>query len=62
MLLLSHWQRHVCTFLGSAASWDWVDPVARHWPEFAKNGKANITVRQIMTHESGFPQTQKQLS
>lgn len=30
------------------------DPVARHIPEFAVNGKAEITVLQLMTHQSGL--------
>jgi CubicO group peptidase (beta-lactamase class C family)/hypothetical membrane protein len=35
----------------------WVDydaPVARYWPEFAQNGKAGITVRQLLGHEAGL--------
>ncbi|MFD6156760.1 serine hydrolase domain-containing protein [Nocardia sp. NPDC060256] len=28
-------------------------PVAAYWPEFAAAGKAAITVRQVLTHESG---------
>ncbi|MCW4386076.1 beta-lactamase family protein [Salinibacterium sp. SYSU T00001] len=28
-------------------------PVARYWPEFAQNGKADITVAQVMSHTSG---------
>lgn len=31
------------------------DPVARHVPEFAANGKAGITVLQLLTHQGGFP-------
>ena len=31
-------------------------PVAAYWPEFAQNGKAAITVEQILTHQSGLPQ------
>ncbi len=31
------------------------DPVVRHLPEFARNGKADITVRQLLTHFSGLP-------
>jgi uncharacterized protein YbbC (DUF1343 family)/CubicO group peptidase (beta-lactamase class C family) len=31
------------------------DPVVRYWPEFAAHGKAGITVRQLLTHTSGFP-------
>src|SRR5450755_1179188 len=30
------------------------DPVAKYLPEFAQNGKADITVRQLMTHYSGL--------
>lgn len=32
---------------------DYDAPVARYWPEFAANGKANITVRQVLQHRSG---------
>jgi CubicO group peptidase (beta-lactamase class C family) len=28
-------------------------PLARHWPEFAANGKDHITVRQVLAHASG---------
>lgn len=31
------------------------DPVARYWPEFGANGKAGITVRQVMAHRAGIP-------
>ena len=31
------------------------DPVAKYLPEFAQNGKANITIRQLLTHYSGLP-------
>ena len=30
------------------------DTVARYWPEFARNGKAAITIRQLLTHYSGL--------
>ncbi len=30
------------------------DPVAMYLPEFAKNGKENITIRQLLTHFSGL--------
>ncbi|WP_167473887.1 serine hydrolase domain-containing protein [Nocardia arthritidis] len=33
---------------------DYAAPVAEYWPEFAANGKARITVRQIMTHSAGL--------
>jgi len=31
------------------------DPVAKHWPEFAANGKAEITIAQVMSHRAGIP-------
>jgi len=33
------------------------DRVAAHWPEFKANGKEEITVRQLLTHYSGFRST-----
>jgi CubicO group peptidase (beta-lactamase class C family) len=30
------------------------DPVARHIPEFAQNGKERITIRHLLTHTGGF--------
>jgi len=33
---------------------DFNAPVAKYWPEFAANGKANITVAQIMSHSAGM--------
>src|SRR6516164_3050093 len=30
------------------------DPVARYVPEFAQNGKGEVTIRQLMTHYSGL--------
>lgn len=29
-------------------------PVARYWPAFAANGKRKVTVRELLTHTSGF--------
>ena len=40
-----------------ADSRGWIDydsPVAECWPEFAQNGKAAITVRQLLSHEAGL--------
>ncbi len=33
---------------------DFDAPVAKYWPEFAANGKARVTVAQIMSHSSGL--------
>lgn len=30
------------------------DPVAKHIPEFSQNGKEQITIKQLLTHTSGF--------
>lgn len=30
-------------------------PIARYWPEFAQNGKEDVTVRQALTHQAGIP-------
>jgi CubicO group peptidase (beta-lactamase class C family) len=43
--------------LALANSRGWLDyeaPVARHWPEFAQNGKSDVTVRQLLGHEAGL--------
>jgi len=31
------------------------DPVSRHWPRFAQNGKQDITIAQVMSHSAGIP-------
>ncbi|HUF84398.1 MAG TPA: serine hydrolase domain-containing protein [Acidimicrobiia bacterium] len=33
---------------------DYDDRVAEHWPEFGRNGKEDITVRQVLCHEAGL--------
>lgn len=38
---------------------DYDAPIADYWPEFAANGKAEVTIRQAMTHTAGIPQTPK---
>jgi CubicO group peptidase (beta-lactamase class C family) len=34
---------------------DYSKPVAYYWPEFAQNGKAEITVAQALSHQGGVP-------
>ncbi|HEY2538920.1 MAG TPA: serine hydrolase domain-containing protein, partial [Stellaceae bacterium] len=49
--------------LTSAAVWtlieegklSFMDRIADHLPEFAKRGKGEITLHQVMTHQGGFP-------
>lgn len=31
--------------------------VAHYWPEFAAQGKQDVTVRQLLTHQAGLPET-----
>lgn len=33
------------------------DKVVEYWPEFDKNGKESITIRHILTHTAGIPET-----
>ncbi|MFP6606918.1 MAG: serine hydrolase domain-containing protein [Myxococcota bacterium] len=34
-------------------------PVATYWPEFAQQGKGEITVRQLISHQAGLPAVRK---
>lgn len=38
------------------------DKVASYWPEFAVNGKQDITIRQILDHSAGLPIVDETLS
>jgi CubicO group peptidase (beta-lactamase class C family) len=41
--------------LAHSRGWlDFDEPVASYWPEFAQNGKAQVTVRQLMAHQAGL--------
>jgi CubicO group peptidase (beta-lactamase class C family) len=41
--------------VANARGWlDYEAPVASYWPEFAQNGKAAVTVRQLLGHEAGL--------
>lgn len=41
--------------VANARGWlDYEAPVVRYWPEFAQNGKAAVTVRQLLAHEAGI--------
>jgi CubicO group peptidase (beta-lactamase class C family) len=33
---------------------DYDDPVAAYWPEFAQNGKEEVTVRHVLSHSAGL--------
>lgn len=32
------------------------NPIATYWPEYAANGKGNITLRHVLQHRAGVPQ------
>ncbi len=41
--------------VASARGWlEYDAPVARYWPEFAQNGKGEITLRHLLGHEAGL--------
>ena len=41
--------------LAHSRGWlDYDERVARYWPEFAQQGKENITVRQLLSHQAGL--------
>ena len=40
----------------------WDDKVSDYWPEFAKHGKDAVTIRHVLTHRGGFPETPPELS
>ena len=44
----------VCGLLHDRGQLDYDEPVATYWPAFAQNGKADITVRQLLDHEAGL--------
>jgi CubicO group peptidase (beta-lactamase class C family) len=37
-------------------------PIATYWPEFGQGGKATITTRQVLTHQTGVPGFGRQLT
>ena len=43
--------------LWERGKFEWEDTVASHWPGFGQRGKEDVTIKHVMTHESGFPDT-----
>lgn len=41
---------------------DFDKPVAHYWPEFAQNGKEQITVRQLLSHQAGLSVIDRRLT
>jgi CubicO group peptidase (beta-lactamase class C family) len=49
--------------IAHARGWlDYDAPVSRYWPQFAQNGKADVTVRQLLGHEAGLVFLEEHLS
>lgn len=45
----------LCLAMAQSNGWlDYNEKVATYWPEFAQNGKENITVKQLLAHEAGL--------
>ena len=38
------------------------EPVSRRWPEFARAGKSEITVRQVLSHQAGLAAIERELA
>ena len=45
----------VALVLADRGELDFEAPVARYWPEFAANGKAEVKVSHLMSHSAGLP-------
>lgn len=50
------------SLLHSKGLLDYDEKVATYWPEFAHNGKENITVRQLLAHQAGLFTNDKKLN
>lgn len=44
-----------CAMLVDRGLLEYEQPVAKYWPEFAQQGKDNITVGQLLSHQAGVP-------
>jgi len=44
-----------CWLLAEQGAFRFTDRMADHVPEFARNGKGDVTIMQIITHTGGFP-------
>ncbi len=44
-----------CAMLVDRGLLEYGQPVAKYWPEFAQQGKGNVTVGQLLSHQAGVP-------
>ncbi len=40
----------------------WDDLVSKYWPGFGRNGKETVTIRHILNHQGGFPDTPPEIT
>ncbi|MFY1653864.1 serine hydrolase domain-containing protein [Solwaraspora sp. WMMB762] len=53
----------VCAYLlVQSGRLDLAAPVTRYWPGFGRNGKADIVVRDLLTHRAGLPALDRDLT
>jgi CubicO group peptidase (beta-lactamase class C family) len=52
----------LCNLLAQQGRLNLDAPVAEYWPEFAGGGKADVTVRMLLTHRAGLPVLDKPLT
>jgi CubicO group peptidase (beta-lactamase class C family) len=46
----------------SKGLFDYEDKVVKYWPDFAANGKENITIAQLLQHRAGLPAIDQKLT
>jgi CubicO group peptidase (beta-lactamase class C family) len=46
----------------SRGYFDYSDFVSKYWPEFAQNGKQEITIGQLLSHKAGLPSIDQRLT
>lgn len=49
------WVTTCAHILADRGKLQYEDPIAEYWPEFAAHGKAQVTVRHVLTHTAGVP-------
>ena len=48
--------------LWERGKFQWDDLVSKFWPGFAQNGKETVTIRHILNHQGGFPDTPPEIT
>ena len=48
--------------LWERGKFQWDDLVSKYWPGFGQNGKETVTIRHILNHQGGFPDTPPEIT